>query len=175
MKLFIGLSASSLIDKKYYEESRKFLNIIMKNNDLVFGGCKSGLMSLAYDITKESNNKVIGICPERYKNDFLELSCDREIITDNISSRTNELFKEADALIFLPGGIGTIQELFSAIEFKRCHEFDKPIVIYNINNYFDKLLMFLDNVYQEKFARLVDKELYLVSTNIEEIKKYLNI
>ena len=174
MKLFIGCSASKDILKEYFEECSKFLNILMKENDLVFGACKSGLMELVYDITKKNNNKVIGICPDVYKHDFNILECDSEIITKNISERTNSLIKESDALIFLPGGIGTINELFTAIELKRCHEYDKPIVIYNLNGFYDDLLSFLEKLYNEKFARIIDKELYLVSDEIDVILNYIN-
>lgn len=174
MKLFVACSASRDIPNEYFTDCSNFLTKLMKDNDLVFGACKSGLMELVYDITKENKNKVIGICPDIYKHDFKELECDVEIITENISERTNNLIKESDALIFLPGGIGTINELFTAIELKRCHEFDKPIVIYNLNGFYDKLLVFLEKLYNEKFARIIDKDLYLVSDNLESILNYIN-
>ena len=100
MKLFIACSASKNIPNEYFTDCSKFLSELMKDNDLVFGACKSGLMELVYNITKENNNKVIGICPDIYKHDFKDLNCDTEIITKNISDRTNSLIKESDALIF---------------------------------------------------------------------------
>lgn len=174
MRLFVACSASKNISSEYFNGCSNFLNILMKDNDLVFGACKSGLMELAYDITKKNENKVIGICPDAYKHDFNSLKCDIEITTKNISDRTNSLIKESDALIFLPGGIGTINELFTAIELKRCHEYNKPIVIYNINGFYDELLAFFEKLYNEKFARVIDKELYLVSNEIDVILNYIN-
>lgn len=174
MKLFIGLSASNNIKEEYFIKCQEFLNILMKDNDLIFGACNSGLMSLVYNITKNNKNKVIGICPERYKDDFNNLECDIEIITNNISERVFKLIEVSDAIIFLPGGIGTINELFTAIECKRCHEFDKPIIIYNLNGFYDQLFLFLEQIYSEKFARVIDKELYFVSTNLDEILNYIS-
>lgn len=174
MKLFIACSASRDIPKEYFTLCKNFLNELMKDNDLVFGACKSGLMEIAYEITKKYNGRVIGICPDRYKHDFKTLDCNSQIITETISERTNALITESDALIFLPGGIGTINELFTAIECKRCHEFDKPIIIYNPNGFYNKMFEFLEQIYEEKFARIIDKELYLVSESSEEILNYIN-
>lgn len=149
MKLFIGCSSSNNISTEYFDDCKVLLEELMKENDLVFGACNSGLMWLAYNTTLKANGNITGICPETYKDDFKTLKCDTEITTKSVSERTDSVISSSDAIIFLPGGIGTIYELFTAIESKRCHEFDKPIVIYNSNGYFDKLLEFMDNVYSE--------------------------
>ena len=79
-----------------------------------------------------------------------------------------------DAIVFLPGGLGTINEIFSAIDSKRCGEFNKPIVFYNYNHYYDKLFEFLDVLYSEKFSEIEDKKTYYVTDKIDELIKYLN-
>lgn len=174
MKLFIGCSSSDDIPQEYFEDCRILLEELMKDNDLVFGACNSGLMGLAYNTTIKTNGNITGICPEAYKDDFKELKCDTEITTKSISERTDSVITSSDALIFLPGGIGTIYELFTAIESKRCHEFNKPIVIYNSNGYFDKLLEFMDKVYSEKFSGVKDKRNYFVTDSISSILYYIN-
>ena len=174
MKLFIGCSSSNNIPKEYFEDCRVLLEELMKENDLVFGACNSGLMGLAYNTTLKANGSVTGICPEAYKDDFKELKCNIEITTKSVSERTDSVISSSDGLVFLPGGIGTIYELFTAIESKRCHEFDKPIVVYNSNGYFDKLLEFMDKVYSEKFSGFKDKRNYLVTDSISSILYYLN-
>lgn len=174
MKLFIGCSSSNDIPKEYFEDCKVLLEELMKENDLVFGACNSGLMGLAYNTTLKASGNIIGICPEAYKDDLKTLKCDREITTKSVSERTDSVISSSDALIFLPGGIGTIYELFTAIESKRCHEFNKPIVIYNSNGYFDKLLEFMYKVYSEKFSGFKDKRNYLVTNSISEILYYIN-
>lgn len=174
MKLFIGCSSSNDIPTEYFEDCKVLLEELMKENDLVFGACNSGLMGLAYNTTLKANGDIIGICPEAYKDDFKTLKCDTEITTKSVSERTDSVISSSDALIFLPGGIGTIYELFTAIESKRCHEFNKPIVIYNSNGYFDKLLEFMDKVYSEKFSGFKDKRNYLVTDSISSILYYIN-
>lgn len=174
MKLFIGCSSKNDIPTEYFNDCKVLLEELMKENDLVFGACNSGLMGLAYNTTLKANGNITGICPEAYKDDFKTLKCDTEITTKSVSERTDSVISSSDALIFLPGGIGTIYELFTAIESKRCHEFNKPIVIYNSNGYFDKLLEFMDKVYSEKFSGFKDKRNYLVTDSISSILYYIN-
>ena len=174
MKLFIGCSSSNDIPKDYLSDCENYLNVLLKDNDVVFGACNSGLMGLSYNIAKKNDNKVTGICPVSYKDDLLSLDCDEERLTDSISDRTDKVIECADALVFLPGGIGTIYELFTAIESKRSHEFDKPIVIYNSNHYFDKLLEFLETMYDQRFTATKVKDCYYVSSSPEDTLEYLN-
>lgn len=174
MKLFIGCSSRNEIPKKYENDCKKYLNELFKyKNDLIFGACSTGLMGLSYSIAKENDREVIGICPKAYKKDLLDLNCTKEIITNSISERTDKVIKQSDAIIFLPGGIGTTYELFTAIESKRSKEFDKPIVIYNSNNFFDKLIDFLDKTYEEKFSNLNIKDCYYITYDAKDTINYL--
>lgn len=174
MKLFIGCSSRNDIPKEYFDDCKKLLELLMEENDLVFGAYDSGLMGLAYNTALNSNRNVIGICPKAYEHDLNTLKCSTEIITETISQRTDGLISESDALIFLPGGIGTIYELFAAIESKRCHEFDKPIVIYNSNGCFDMLLEFMEKLYTENFSGEKDKNNYYVTDSISSVLEYIN-
>ena len=162
MKVFVGCSSSDDISKKYLYYCKQLLIKIFKNNDLVFGASQTGIMGIAYEEAKKNNQQVIGICPEVYKEDLNNISCDKEVLTKTISDRTDKLINESDLLLFLPGGIGTIYELFTAIESKRNHEFEKPIIIYNCKHYFDDLLVFLDKIYKEKFSNERTKFNYYV-------------
>ena len=67
MKLFIGCSSSNDIPTEYFEDCKIFLEELMKENDLVFGACTTGLMGLAYNTALNNNREVTGICPEVYK------------------------------------------------------------------------------------------------------------
>ena len=173
MKLFIGCSSSNNIPKKYLSDCQEYLNELLIDNDVVFGACSSGLMGISYKIAKANGNKVTGICPEVYKDDLLSLECDDEELTTSISDRTDKVIDNSDALIFLPGGIGTIYELFTAIESKRNHEFDKPIILYNSHHYFDKLLEFLEIMYQQEFTSEKVKDCYYVSNSARDTIDYL--
>ena len=153
MKIAVCCSSSDNIDKKYIESSGRLLEqIFKKDNDLVFGAMNNGIMGIAYKAAKKYNRNVTGIAPEIYKDDFKDLDCENEILTRNVNERTEALVNNSDILLFLPGGIGTIYELISAIEMKRSKEFDKPIIVYNETGFFDEMLQMLNKVYQRNFT-----------------------
>lgn len=175
MKLFIGCSSSNEIPQKYMEDCKNYLEEIFKQeNDLIFGACNNGIMGLSYKLATKYNRETIGICPVAYKDDLLDLNCTKEILTNTISERTDKLIELSDAIIILPGGIGTAYELLTTIECKRSNEFDKPIIIYNSNNFFDEILEFLEKIYQEQFGVISIKDCYYVSNSVEDTLKYLN-
>ena len=174
MKLFIGSSSYETIPKKYFDDCRAYLSELFKSdNDLVFGACSDGLMGLCYDVAKENGRMITGITPEFYKDDLSKLECDTEIITENISKRNESLIENADSIIFLPGGVGTVYEIFAAIESKRAHEFDKPIVIYNSSNFYDKLESFLKESYDDTFISDETYKSFYISHSAEDTLRYL--
>lgn len=174
MKLAICSSSIEDIDKLYLNNCNTYLDDLFKeDNDLVYGAYNKGLMNISYQKALKYKRNIIGITPKIFESDAKDIEC-HKIITDNISNRTVKLIENADALIFLPGGIGTIYELFTSIELIRSGEYTKPIIIYNCNGYFDKLLDFLNIMYQEKFANISIKEYYHISENSTDTINYLN-
>lgn len=173
MNLLIGCSSRDDIPKKYKKDCTNYLEVLLKDNNLIFGACANGLMGISYQVAKQNNNKVTAITPKIFQDDLKKLVDVKEVITSTISRRTDSLFKKSDAFIFLPGGVGTIYELFSAIEFKRSGEFDKPIIIYNSHGYYDNLLAFLELTYQEKFTKEEVKRCYHISTSYNDTLEYL--
>ncbi len=176
MNIFIGCSASLNIDKKYHDESKKYLDYLFKenNNDLVFGSCKKGLMGLSYEIAKANNKEVTAINLSHYKEDLNDIECNTVIEKETVSQRIQSIIENSDVFIFLPGGIGSINELFMFIESKRCHENTKPIIICNINNHYDTLIKLLEELSIKSFSYPKDKELYIVINSLEELKTALN-
>ena len=175
MRIFVGCSASEDIPNKYREDSKELLNNLFKQeNTLVFGACNSGIMADAYNTALNNKRGIVGICPEAYIHDFKELKCTEEIITKNVNERTDGLINESEVLLFLPGGFGSVYELFTAIESKRCHEHNREIIIYNSEGFYDELLSFIEKIYKEQFAKEYVREYYFVSSNKEEILNYIN-
>lgn len=153
MNIAVCCSSSNDISRKYLESSKRLLQLVFKrDNDLVFGAMNSGIMGIAYRIAKQNNRRVTGIAPEIYKDDFKELDCDKEILTKNVNDRTNALINNSDVLMFLPGGVGTLYELMTAIEMKRSGEFDKPIILCNDTGFFDDIMQMLNKVYAQNFT-----------------------
>lgn len=174
MKLFIGCSSYNDIDSKYYKNVENLLEELFKrDNDLCFGACDDGIMGVAYKTALKYKRDIIGIYPNIYENyaDKLE---SKKIPVKTVGERTEKLINESDALIFLPGGYGTLYELFTSIESKRGCEHNKPIIIYNSLGYFDKLLDFIDKMCSDGFAKEDVRNSYYVSDNTMDIVNYLN-
>ncbi len=174
MRLFVGCSASEDIPGKYRLDCNMLLDELFRSNyDLVFGACNSGIMSDAYLSALGHGRNIVGICPEAYVDDFKDLKCTTEIVSKSVNDRTDGLIRESDVLLFLPGGFGSVYELFTAIESKRCHEHNKEIIIYNSEGFYDELLSFIDRIYKEKFAKEYVRDYYFVSDDKKEIIDYI--
>ena len=175
MKLFIGCASSDEIPDNYKNDCNEVINRLLKNNDLVFGAYDKGLMGKCLEVAKSNHNKVTGIANKMYEQELNKLGCDKTIVTDTIIDRTKALLEECDAIVFLPGGIGTINEIFAAIDSKRSGELFKKIVIYNPYNYYGYLLQFLDRLYEEKFTSDTVKDCYYVAYSLYDLVNYLGI
>ena len=176
MKIAVCCSSSDDIDKRYLESSKELLEqLFERDNDLVFGAMNNGIMGLSYQIAKKHNRTITGIAPELYKDDFKNLECNYELLTKNVNERTEGLVNNADILLFLPGGIGTLYELVSAIEMKRSKEFDKPIIIYNETGFFDEFLKMVEEIYKNSFTSYKVRDLYNISNNYMNVLDLLNV
>ena len=173
MLLYVASSANENIPNKYIEDCEKVLDQIMKNNDLIFGACNLGIMGVSYRSAKKYQREITGICPIAYQESLKDINCDNEIITNEILDSTMTIINKCDAILILPGGFGTVYEIFTSIYSKLCHEHDKPIIIYNACGYYDKLLSFIDDMYNQEFASSKIKDKYFVVNSLDEILNYL--
>lgn len=175
MKVCLFCSGRTTIAKKYLEEGCKLGYKIAQNNcSLVFGGGNNGLMGSVARGVKNYGGYVLGISPVWLK-DFEELypNCDKLIYTDSMSERKTKLISYADAFIIAPGGIGTLDELFEVLTLKELKKVDKKVVIYNFDNYYDKLLDLIDFFDKENFLKNGLRK-YEVAYSIDEIFSILN-
>ena len=168
-KIFIGSSASNNIDDIYFLEAKRVIDLL-KDNTLIFGGYDSGIMGLAYHSFKES----MAIVPLISKSDIENLNSSK-IITKYSGECTDNLIINSDIILFLPGGVGTLMEIFTAIHMKKINEINKPIIIYNINGFYDKIIEELDYLYENKFMECCPNELYEVYDNLDSFKKRLSV
>lgn len=113
--------------------------------DLVYGGAAIGLMGLLADAALANGSHVLGVIPDHL--------ADREIAHDRLSelrfvrdmtTRKRVMLDEADAVLALPGGVGTLEELFEVLSWASLGLHPKPIGLLNVNGYFDHLLAFVD-------------------------------
>lgn len=148
-----------------------------KNYGLVYSGMKGGISgAVARGVATKQGLPIIGIMPEFFretkKNEIFE-GCTEELFAKDISKRKELMKSKADAIIVAPGGIGTFDELFDAICIKRWGLMDKPIIIYNINNYYQKLIEMLDYSIETNFGKENYRETYKVFNNLEDMFDYI--
>ena len=111
---------------------------------LVYGGGKAGLMGVVAQATLESQGRVVGIIPKALvEREMAFTQCQELIVVDTMHERKRLMAERSDVFLALPGGIGTLEELFEVWTWRQLGYHDKPIGILNTAGYFKHLLAFL--------------------------------
>ena len=157
MKICVYCSSSDELDSKYYEEGRAFGSEMAKRgHSLVYGGYYRGIMGAVAEGVHENGGEITAVVPAIFDRDgFTYAGCDRVIKTSDMNTRKKTMEAESDAIAVLPGGIGTMDEFFEAIELKYLGELNKPLGILNKTGCYDLLEQLLDSSMREGF---LDKE-----------------
>ncbi len=154
-RICIFCGSSKGMDPIYAEATRQLAGVFISNKvDLVYGGADIGLMKIAADTVLEGEGKVIGVMPEDLAGREIAHDGITEMhIVDSMAERKNKMAEISDAFIMLPGGVGTLDEFFEMMSWNQLGYMKKPLGIFNINGFFNKLLEFVDHATEEKFLR----------------------
>ena len=119
---------------------------------LVFGGGRVGLMGLAADATLNSGGRVIGVIPEFLAaREVAHTKCTELHTTVTMHERKQQMADLSDAFVILPGGLGTLDEMFEIITWRQLNLHQKPIIIANIDGYWDPLEKLMENMSSESY------------------------
>jgi hypothetical protein len=141
-----------------------------RNIDLVFGGGRLGLMGIIADAVLKGGGKVYGVIPEMLKDHEVAHTGLTELhVVTSMHERKAKMTELTDGFVAIPGGIGTLDELFEAWTWKALGYHGKPIGLLNVNGYWDSLTTFLDNVAGHGFMSSARREQLLLSNNINDI------
>ncbi len=145
MKICIFGASSDHLEKTYIDASYDLgKRIAEAGHTLLFGAGSSGLMGACAEGALRYNGQVIGIAPKLFDEPgFLLRECTEIIFTESLSQRKEKMMKSCDAIIALPGGIGTMDEFFEAITLKQLGLLSAPLVLLNTNRFYDPLYHFL--------------------------------
>lgn len=152
-RMCVYCASSAQVHQKYFSATRAIADILAENKiEVVFGGGAQGLMGCLADRMVERGGRIIGIMPHFMR----EVEWDHKRLNEvhfvaDMHSRKKKFLEGVDALLALPGGCGTLEELLEAITLKRLGQFTKPIIILNLEGYYDPLLAMLDRCIAEKF------------------------
>lgn len=149
--------------------------IVSKKMTMVFGGGKVGLMGILADEIIKLGGHCIGVIPEflRLKEVVHPAVKDMQV-TQNMHERKLRMYSLADAFIVLPGGLGTLDELFEISTWSQLNLHSKPIIIYNIEGYYDHLLQQLEKMSSLGFIKSENLELIKVVTSLEGLEHALH-
>ena len=176
----IFASSSDLIERSYFKSAYELgLEIGNFGYNVVYGGSTLGLMGEVTAGARKMGSDIIGIMPERlYNMGISSGDCTKFILTKGMRERKEKMDKLSSALIALPGGFGTLEELSEMIVQKQIGYNNKPIVIFNTNGYYDKLIAFFDSIIENQFASKITNQIYFVTDNpldaLNYIKNYSN-
>lgn len=175
MKICLFGSGSGNIDQSFLDVGYQLgEKIALYNHTLVFGGGNEGMMGSVARGCYDNKGKIIGVMPE-WMDEFEELFeyCDEIIYTKTMNERKTKFIDSSDLFIISPGGIGTLDEFFEAITLKKLKKHNKPIIILNVNHFFDNLLNMLDEMVELGFIIESDKKMVTVTTDIDETVNHL--
>lgn len=165
MKIFIGSSSRDEIDDKYKKLAEELSQALSKET-LVFGASSNSMMGKCYD----NFDKVIGFTTKRWQDDIKNLTKARVKLEDSTLDRLKAIYHESDIFIIMPGGVGTLSELFGLLEENRDNGLNKTIILYNYEGFYDKLISLLETMKREGFVRASDFNNMMICDNISDIK-----
>jgi len=141
-----------------------------KGIGLVYGGGKIGIMGVLADTMIRNSGEVIGVIPGLLRHEeVMHTSVSQMITTRKMSKRKVKISKLVDGYIALPGGFGTLDEIFEALTLGQLGIENKPIGILNTNSFFDHALRQLDHMVQEGFLKSENRNMIQVSSSVEEL------
>lgn len=168
-------ASSDNIDGCYFDEIEKLGRLMAENGlGLVFGGGAHGLMGAAARGVKAGGGKAVGIAPAFFDTgDILFKNCDEFYYPENMRERKRMFEERSSAFITVPGGIGTFDEFFEIVTLKHLGLHDKPIVLLNVNGYFDPLIAMVDHASKCGFMKADPDTMFKVCGSPEEAVEYL--
>jgi len=142
--------------------------LVRRGIGLVYGGGNVGMMGQVADAVIEAGGEVIGVIPHHLADKELAHERATQMIrVDSMHERKQRMADLSDGFIALPGGIGTLEELFETLTWLQLGLHRKPIGLLNVEGLFDKMLAFLDHMVAERFLKPEHRSLLLVAEDME--------
>ncbi len=170
-RLCVYCGSSNHVASEYKAAARRLGTFLAERNiEIVYGGGSVGLMNEVAEGGLEAGGHVIGVIPEQLlKLELAHARLSELIVVSDMHARKRTMAELADGFIALPGGYGTLEELFEATTWSQLQIHDKPVGLLNVEGYFDRLLSFVDHAVQEGFVRPAHRPLLSVHTDPETL------
>lgn len=158
-------------DPAYRAAAIRFGRMLAERNiRLVYGSGGIGLMGVLANAVLEAGGEVVGVIPEfLVRLEVGHVPGVRQIVVDSMHQRKAKMFELAEAFVVLPGGLGTLDETMEITTWKQLRQHDKPIVIFDVNDFWRPMLALLDRVIDGGFAHHKVQDLWMRATTAEEV------
>ncbi|MGB0370105.1 MAG: TIGR00730 family Rossman fold protein [Opitutales bacterium] len=175
IRVTVYMASSNDVDEKYFHVAKELgAKIAQSGMRLVYGGGSKGLMGAVADAVLESGGEVTGVIPTFMKErEWAHHGLTEMIEVDTMHERKTAMVAQCDAIIALPGGCGTFEELLEAITWRRLELIHKPILIFNQDGYYDPLIALMDRAIEDGFMRPEFSEFWHIVDNADEALKYI--
>lgn len=161
----------------YIAKTYQLGKLFVKNDySLVYGSGNVGLMGVLADSMLEENGTVIGVIPQRLVDvEVAHKHITQTHVVESMSERKTLINELSDAYLILPGGFGTLDEFFEMLTLNQLGIIKKPIGVFNIEGYFNKMFELIEHFVQERFIRPEHKDLFFVSDDENELIEKLKV
>ena len=168
-------AASEEIDKKYRDEACEVGAMIgAVGATLIYGGARAGLMEATAAAVKEAGGRVVGVVPQvLVERNRVSALLDETVLVRDLSERKDIMVQRSDVLVALPGGIGTLDEVFHTMAAATIGFHKKRVVLYNVCGFWNGLLEVLQQMSQAAFVRGNLCDFLVVAENLDELKKII--
>lgn len=169
-------SSSNEIAEKYFGVAKAMGRALAERGyRLVYGGGQVGLMGRLAEAVHEHGGTVYGVIPEalRDREGVAYDVADEMIVTSTMQERKAEMYRRADAFVALPGGFGTLEEFMEVLTLKQLGYHHKALVLVNTDGFYDALIDFFEQLYEQQFAREKHDDLYHLVDDPAAVVEYL--
>jgi len=168
--------SSNTVAQRYKDSAQAIgAEIARRGSRVVYGGGHVGLMGIVADAAMKQGGSVIGIIPEHIRAQEVQHTGLTELhVVPDMHTRKRMMVERADAFVILPGGLGTLDETFEILTWKKLKLHNKPVIIFNQDGYWDTMIALIDKTIAENFSQPADRVLFKTVTTIEELFAALN-
>ena len=170
-----GASSDNIAEE--YKQAAYLLGktLAAKGWNCINGAGSAGLMRAVSDGFLDAGAKAVGIIPQfMVDNGWHYTRLSQIIATPDMHHRKQLMAQRSECSIAMPGGCGTLEELLEIITWKQLSLYNKPIVIFNINGFFDSLLQQLEHCINQQFMKSTHKQLWYTANSVQQIVHYID-
>lgn len=166
------------VSPKYRQAASEIGKLIASQNwQLVYGAGNVGLMGDVSQAASDAGGKIFGVIPQHLVNmEVARDDLDHLIVTETMHERKKVMIMNASAFVILPGGFGSLDEFFEILTWRQLGLHDKPIILVNVDHYWDELVSLVDKIIAEKFAdqEKTDQLFDVVNSSSEALRVLCN-